>query len=346
MSAEARLLRLWYGPAWRTAALWPLEGLYRLVTGLRASAYRAGVLRREDAGAPVVVVGNLTVGGTGKTPVASWLAGELNARGVATAVVLRGYGGRHQGGPLRVTQDSDPAVVGDEAVLHARRGVTRVFVAHDRVAAAHAAVAAGARLVVCDDGLQHLRLARQFEIVVIDAGRGLGNGHLLPAGPLREPRSRLATIDAIVLTDRGRTERAADLPSTRVFDARLRPGDAVNIASGARRPLASFRDTAVNAIAGIGHPEAFFASLRAAGLTVEARPLPDHAALDATTLAWARDATVLMTEKDAVKCRSFARPDWWYVDLEVAIEPPAAAELIARVLDASGLMRDAGGRLG
>jgi tetraacyldisaccharide 4'-kinase len=347
MSAEGRLLRLWYGPAWRTVALWPLEALYRFVIGLRRSAYRAGVLSREDAGAPVVIVGNLTVGGTGKTPVASWLASELRARGVATGVVLRGYGGRHDGGPLRVTQDSDPAVVGDEAVLHSRRGADPVFVGRDRVAAARAAVAAGARLVVCDDGLQHLRLARQFEIVVVDAGRGLGNGHLLPAGPLREPRRRLETVDAIVVTDRGGPDGTAAAFGTRAVRARLRPGQAVNLTSGARRPLASFRGTLLHAVAGIGHTEAFFASLRSAGLAIEARPYPDHAVLDEATLAWARDATVLMTEKDAVKCRSFARPDWWYVDLEVAIEPPAAgAEMIVRVLDATGLARDCGGRFG
>ena len=133
------------------------------------------------------VVGNLTVGGTGKTPVASWLAGELRARGVAPAVVLRGYGGRHHGGPLQGRPRTPTRGGGRRSGAACAPRRELVFVAHDRVAAARAAVAAGARMVVCDDGLQHLRLARQFEIVVIDAGRGLGNGHLLPAGPLREP---------------------------------------------------------------------------------------------------------------------------------------------------------------
>ena len=191
MTVERRLLGLWYGPAWRTVALWPLEALYRLIVGLRRRAYRSGLLAREDAGAPVVVVGNLSVGGTGKTPIASWLASALRARGLVTAVVLRGYGGRHTGTPLRVTPDTDPAIAGDEAVLHAQRGAELVFVARDRVQAARAAVAAGAQFVVSDDGLQHLRLARQYEIAVVDAARGLGNGHVLPAGPLREPGSRL-----------------------------------------------------------------------------------------------------------------------------------------------------------
>ncbi len=136
MTVERRLLGLWYGPAWRTVALWPLEALYRLIVGLRRRAYRSGLLAREDAGAPVVVVGNLSVGGTGKTPIASWLASALRARGLVTAVVLRGYGGRHAGTPLRVTPDTDPAIAGDEAVLHAQRGAELVFVGRDRVQAA------------------------------------------------------------------------------------------------------------------------------------------------------------------------------------------------------------------
>jgi tetraacyldisaccharide 4'-kinase len=348
MSVESRLLRLWYGPAWRTVALWPLEGVYRLVTALRRAAYRVGLLPRHSVGSPVVVVGNLTVGGTGKTPVAAWLAAQLRARGLRTAVILRGYGGRHDGAPLRVTHDSDPAIVGDEAVLHARRGADLVFVGRDRVAAARAAAAAGAQVVVCDDGLQHLRLVRQFEIAVVDAARGLGNGHLLPAGPLREPRSRLATVDAVVLADRGANAAATMTCSMpRAVHARLRLGAAVNLQSGARRALDSFRGETLKAVAGIGHPDAFFSALRSAGLTIEARAFPDHAPLDGAAMSWTGVATVLMTEKDAVKCRSFARPAWWYVDLELGIEPASAArELLVRVLDAAGLAHVSGERLG
>lgn len=337
MTVEARLLELWYGPAWRTLALWPLEALYRLATGLRRRAYRSGLLASEDAGAPVAVVGNLSVGGTGKTPLASWLAGELLARGLATAVVLRGYGGRHSGAPMRVTADTDPGLAGDEAVLHARRGTPLVFVARDRVAAARAAVAAGAQFVVSDDGLQHLRLRRQFEIAVVDGARGLGNGHMLPAGPLREAPRRLAEVDAVVVTERG--ERSAvglGCYGSHAIRVRLRAGAAVNLVDGRRRTLAEFRGARLLAVAGIGNPEAFFAALRAAGLDITAHALSDHAVLDAASLGPTRDATVLMTEKDAVKCRRFARPEWWFVDLEVAFDPPsAAAGLVARVLESA-----------
>jgi len=348
MILERRLLGLWYGPAWRTVALWPLEGLYRLVVWSRRAAYRSGFLERTDAGAPVVVVGNLTVGGTGKTPIASWLAAELRARGHVVAVVLRGYGGRHAGAPLEVTRDTDPAIAGDEAVLHAHRGAQLVFVGSDRTAAARAAVAAGAQIVVSDDGLQHLRLARQYEIVVIDAKRGLGNGHLLPAGPLREPGRRLAAVDAIVVTDRGNSGQV-DVASfgSRAIRARLILGRAVNLVDGSRRALADFRGQRVHAIAGVGHPAAYFAALHAAGLDIDAQALPDHAVIDQQSLGWARDATVLMTEKDAVKCLRFARPGWWYVDLEVAFEPPSvAAELVAQVLAATRRNPVGGGRVG
>ena len=348
MSLERRLLGLWYGPAWRTAALWPLEALYGLVVRSRRAAYQNGLLEREDAGAPVVVVGNLTVGGTGKTPIASWLAAELRARGHVVAVVLRGYGGRQTGAPLQVTRGSDPAIAGDEAVLHAHRGAELVFVGSDRTAAARAAVAAGAQIVVCDDGLQHLRLARQYEIAVIDAERGLGNGHLLPAGPLREPGRRLATVDAIVVTDRGSSgESGAARFGPRAVRARLIPGMAVNLVDGSRRELADFRGQRVHAIAGVGHPDAYFRALRAVGLDIDAQALPDHAVIDRASLDWARDATVLMTEKDAVKCQGFARPGWWYVDLDVAFEPPSAAgELVAQVLAAARRNPVGGGPVG
>jgi tetraacyldisaccharide 4'-kinase len=337
MTVEARLLELWYGPAWRTAALGPLEAIYRVATGLRRRAYGTGLVVSEDVGAPVAVVGNLSVGGTGKTPIASWLAGELREAGLTTAVVLRGYGGRHAGAPLRVTSDTDPRLVGDEAVLHARRGASLVFVARDRVAAARAAVAAGAQFVVSDDGLQHLRLRRRFEIAVVDGARGLGNGHLLPAGPLRESPCRLAEVDAVVVTERGETPAVAiGRYGSHAIRVRLRPGAAVNLIDGRRRDLAQFRGEPLLAVAGIGHPEAYFSALRAQGLDITARALPDHAVLDAASLGAAGDATVLMTEKDAVKCRRFARPHWWFVDLEVAFEPPsAAAGLVARVLEAA-----------
>jgi tetraacyldisaccharide 4'-kinase len=340
MRLDARLQRLWYGPAGRSLPLWPLELVFRELVALKSALYRVGLLRAQRMPVPVVVVGNITVGGTGKTPVAAWLAKQLTLRGHKVGVLLRGYGGDHEGEALVVTAEDDPVVVGDEALLHASRGTHVVVIDTDRVAAANLAVAMGADVLVCDDGLQHVRLARDVEIAVVDASRGLGNGHLLPSGPLREPASRLEQVDAVVLTDRGGDPAAGDRLNLRAplrVEARLRLGDAVNLVTGERRRLESFAGAPVHAVAGIGHPDAFFSALGAAGLTVTRHALRDHARLDPAALPFAADATVLMTEKDAVKCGRYAQPGWWWVELDVSIERKAAEELLALVLERTGL---------
>jgi tetraacyldisaccharide 4'-kinase len=339
MSLDARLQRVWYGPAWRSLPLWPLSLVYRLVVCVRTFLRRAGVLPTLHVDVPVVVVGNLTVGGTGKTPVAAWLAQQLRLRGRRVGVVLRGYGGSHRGAPRVVTARDSAVEAGDEAVLHARRGAHVVVIGADRVAAARLAHVRGAELIVCDDGLQHTRLARDCEIVVIDGARGLGNGWLLPAGPLREPGSRLDSVHAAVISMRDGSPRTLpELHGPLQVEARFVSGAAVNLLSAERRPLSDFRQSSgLYAVAGIGHPEAFFASLRSAGLEPHAVTLADHAALDPAALPFPADATVLMTEKDAVKCAAYARPGWWWVELEVNIDRDAAAALLAIVLERTGL---------
>lgn len=338
MNAGAALQRLWYGPRWRSVPLWPLAWLFRAAVAARRWLYRVGVLRAQRVAVPVVVVGNLTVGGTGKTPVAGWLARALALRGHRVGVVLRGYGGSASGAVQVVTPASDPREVGDEAVLHALSGPHVVVAGADRVAAAQCAVAEGAEIVVCDDGLQHLRLARDYEIAVVDARRGLGNGQLLPAGPLREPAGRLESVDAVVFTQRGApVEPACRVRWPFTVSARLAVGDAVNLSTGERRVLGAFRGAVVHAVAGIGHPAAFFDALRSAGLEVVGHALPDHAALDPGRLPFPPGATVLMTAKDAVKCRSFAGADWWFVELGVHLERTAANDWLAQILERVGL---------
>ena len=338
MSLEAAAQRLWYGPRWKSLPLWPLGWLFRAVVGLRVGLYRLGLLQAQHVAVPVVVVGNVTVGGTGKTPVAAWLARQLALRGHRVGVVLRGYGGRALDPPRLVTADSDPADVGDEAVLHALRRPQAVVVGADRVAAARRAAEQGAEIIVCDDGLQHLRLARDVEIAVVDATRGLGNRLMLPAGPLREPPGRLERVNAVVFTQRGEpVTPGMTVRKPLTLTMRLSLGDAVNLRTGERRALDRFRGRTLNAVAGIGNPGAFFAGLLAAGLRVEPHALADHAALDPAALPFPGSATVLMTEKDAVKCRSFAGADWWFVELGVSLERAAAGELLALVLERAGL---------
>jgi tetraacyldisaccharide 4'-kinase len=346
MNVAAALERLWYGTRLRAWPLLPLAALYAFAIALRRVLYAIGLLRQRRVEAPVVVVGNVTVGGTGKTPVAAWLARELGLRGHRVGVVLRGYGGSWSGPPRVVEANDDPLAVGDEALLHARRGPHVVVIGADRVGAAGIAIGRGADVVVCDDGLQHLRLARDVEIAVVDADRGVGNGWMLPAGPLREPASRLEHVDAVVVTRRGGAgERAPRLRGPWTVEARLRPGAAVNLLSGERRELDAFRGRPLHALAAIGNPGQFFAALAALGLEFEAHALADHAAPDPGALPFPDGSTVLMTEKDAVKCAGYAQAGWWYVELEVELERTAARDFVALVLERTGLT-GAGVKLG
>jgi tetraacyldisaccharide 4'-kinase len=325
---------LWYGPARRTWPLWPLEAVFRTLVATKTSLYRRATLRSHRVPVPVVVVGNLSVGGTGKTPVVAWLARRLREKGIRAAIVLRGYRGTHTGAPLLVDAGKDAAIVGDEAVLHALKGADIVIVGRDRVLAAQKAVQAGADVVICDDGLQHLRLARTCEIAVVDPVVRFGNGHLLPAGPLREPASRLATVQAVVEVCRDAQRPPTDSSVTPlVCRASFRLGDAVNLVSGERRPLATFANARVRAVAGVGRPQAFFAALRRAGLDLEECALSDHANGDELAAALADASTALMTEKDAVKCRGSAQPGWWYVELELEFAPHHDERLLAVVLE-------------
>jgi tetraacyldisaccharide 4'-kinase len=314
MSALAdRLLPAWYGnappPAWARA----LEPLYRGVISMRRAAYRRGWLTSGHPGCPVVIVGNLTVGGAGKTPLVIRIVQLLVEQGRAPAIVSRGYGGAEPRRPHRVTADDAASFSGDEPLLLAAATGRPVWVCRDRLAAARAAVAAGADIVVADDGLQHYRLRRDLEIVVIDGARGLGNGRCLPAGPLREPPARLAEAGLVVCNGAGACPPGALL-------MRLAGDEAVRLDGAGRRRLSTFAPGPVHAIAGIGNPGRFFAALEGQGLAVIPHPLPDHAPVPQSWLAPGDGLPVLMTSKDAARCRHEpAAAGCW--------EVPVAAEL-------------------
>jgi tetraacyldisaccharide 4'-kinase len=327
---EACLQRLWYGDAarWLSSLLLPLAAVFGLAAAARRAAYRRGVFQTQRLSRPIVVVGNITVGGVGKTPFIIWLANRLAARGVRVGVVLRGYGGRSETWPREVASSTPADEVGDEAVLIATRTPAIVVAGPDRVAAARRAIDLGAQIVLSDDGLQHYRLGRDREIAVVDAQRGLGNGRLLPAGPLREPPARLDAVDLVVHTRRGSAGETR-LPGRSVIAvAALR--EAYSLEDGQTRALGAFAGRRVHAIAAIGNPQAFFEALAGAGLDVDARPLPDHAALTPADVAFADDAPVLMTEKDAVKCRGFAdRRRLWAVRQELELDAADSASVDA-----------------
>lgn len=324
---------MWYGtrrPGW----LAPFSFLYGAVMAVRNGLYRIGLRHRFRVAAPVVVVGNLTVGGTGKTPLVAWLASQLAAFGMRVAIVSRGYGGRARG-VTRVTLHSRASEVGDEPLLLARRSQATVFVGRDRVAAAKAAVADRADLIICDDGLQHLALKRDCEIVLIDGQRGFGNGALLPRGPLRERPGRLRRVNAVVVNG-AVTRPGFQLPKlvqSTAFSMNLRPGDAFPVSGGASlRSLASFRSTKVHAVAAIGNPQRFFDMLRAAGITIDEHPMPDHHPFKASDLKFNDDLPILMTEKDAVKCAAFADERCWFVPVTAEFSEAQARQLIDLVL--------------
>jgi tetraacyldisaccharide 4'-kinase len=302
----------WYGKPSPNLLLRPLEAVFRQAVELRQRAYREGRKKVEKLPVPVIVVGNLTVGGTGKTPLTLWLAGFLKARGFRPGIVSRGYGGAAQKRPLAVTPDTDPREAGDEPVLIAQRTGCPVYVFRRRAEAGRALLAeTDCDLVIADDGLQHYALARDVEIAVIDGSRGFGNGHCLPAGPLREPPGRLQSVNLVVYSG----EAPAD-----GFGMVLDGGEAVSLLDETRRrPLASFSSQPLYAMAGIGNPERFFAHLRSFGLTFEAREFPDHHTYGQEDLLFAGAAPLLMTEKDAVKCRAFAGPEHWHVPVEARL---------------------------
>ncbi|BFI95764.1 MAG: tetraacyldisaccharide 4'-kinase [Rhodanobacter sp.] len=321
MALADALVEAWYGKRRSPWWAWPLAGLYGALTALRRGLYRIGVLPSVRLPVPVVVVGNLTAGGTGKTPLVIALADALHARGLRPGVVSRGHGGKRRE-PVLLGDTPEPSEVGDEPCLIRACGVP-VAVGRDRPAAAQLLLAQGCDVLIADDGLQHYRLARDVEICVIDGARRFGNGRLLPAGPLREPLRRLANVDLRVCN--------GDAPRADEYPMRLVGGDAVTLDGAHRRPLADFAGRRVHAVAAIGHPARFFASLRAAGIEAIEHAFADHHAFAAAELDFGDDLPVLMTDKDAVKCRGFAQPSWWRVPVRAELPVVFFDAVVARL---------------
>lgn len=316
-------MKHWYRRGAIAWLLWPASVVFGFLVFLRRVLYRVRVLGDSHPGIPVIVVGNLTAGGTGKTPLVLWIAEFLKGKGWSPAIVSRGYGGAGDA-PRAATIASEPEEAGDEAIVLARRSGCPVWVGADR-----AKVIATLRLrhpevdvVILDDGLQHYRLRRDVEIAVVDA-RGFGNGFLLPAGPLREPAGRLSSVDAVV---------SHDNPGLQGFRMSLE-GSLLHRMTDARdrRPAQSFGQQKVHAVAGIGNPSRFFLHLGKLGLRVMPHPFPDHHRFVPEDLAFADDAEVLMTEKDAVKLRRYARANWWVLPVSAQLDPAFGDWLLGKL---------------
>lgn len=330
-SAASWLERQWYAPTPAGALLAPLGWAFGAAAGARRALYARGWLRAQRLPVPVIVVGNVTVGGSGKTPLAIHLAAALRAAGRRPGVVSRGYGAR-AGHPRAVDAAGDARDYGDEPLLIARRTGCPVWVGHDRAAVARALLEARPEcdVVLADDGLQHYRLARDVEIAVVDGARQLGNGRLLPAGPLREPAARLDAVDAVVVNGEG------PAPATRapVFRMRLVPGRLYNVRDPRRTAAAAELAAAgaVHAAAGIGNPARFFATLAALGIDAVPHAFPDHHAFSPADLALPAARAIVVTEKDALKCASFADGRLWALPVDAELD----RDLLPLVLATAG----------
>ncbi len=305
---------IWYKDAFLGILLLPLAYAFSDIVRLRRFLYRQGVLKSHKLPVPVIVVGNITVGGTGKTPLIIWLAEMLKNSGYTPGIIIRGYGGQSETWPQVVNQNSDVDKVGDEALLIAKQTHLPLVAGPLRVDAGKKLLAEfDCNVVLSDDGLQHYKLNRDIEIAVIDGERRFGNGYCLPAGPLREPIGRLATVDFVVVNG----EKYAD----HEFSMQLVGDKVVNLKSGEQKPLLEFRGIECHALAGIGNPERFFKLLETHGMTCMTHSFPDHFAFTRDDIDFGDNKPVLMTEKDAVKCTRFAAENHWYLAVTAVPEP-------------------------
>lgn len=330
-SLSLTLGRAWYrNPSW-LRLLRPLSRFYGLAVRWRRARFLADPARSYRSTALIVIVGNITVGGTGKTPLTLALAQVLQKHGVSLAIVSRGHGGNSKQYPLEVTPDMDPALCGDEPLIYARRAGCPVVVDPQRARGVQLLEQKYApRLILSDDGLQHYALQRDVEIVVLDGQRGLGNGLLLPQGPLREEAGRL--LDADLLVSNGEPLVAFPTGDKPLYTLQVRPGQLYNLSTGESLDIATFRTRhpgKVHAVAGIGNPARFFSTLTQEGFAIISHVFNDHHRFRAGDLAFDDGLPILMTEKDAVKCSSFASPRFWYLSVDAVLPP----ELLPALLD-------------
>jgi tetraacyldisaccharide 4'-kinase len=327
----------WLQKQWFSYTCWhilliPLSWLFGLISWVRKSLYKHGWLKSYRLTVPVIIVGNINVGGTGKTPLVIWLAEQLKIAGYKPGIISRGYGGTAKD-IQAVLPNSNPQEVGDEPVLIAKHSNCPVFVSPNRVAAGQALLKAHpeCNIVISDDGLQHYRLQRDVEIAVLDGAKGFGNGALLPVGPLREPISRLSSVDALVSNGKA-THKSLAKNSTEISfsEMQLESGLFYNlIDNNLKCDAQSFANQQVLAVAGIGNPERFFQQLQSLGLNFKSLALPDHHKFQSSDFNQVSADIIVMTEKDAVKCDSIAQPNYWVLPVFAVI----SGELIHVVLN-------------
>lgn len=306
--------KIWYQRHILSYLLLPFTGIYYIIISIRKCLYKYGIKKITKPKVPIIIVGNITVGGTGKTPFVIWLAEYLQQQGMRPGIVSRGYGGGNITYPHLVSIDDSAMHVGDEPLLLARRTKCPVVIDPNRVnAAQHLLQQTNCNIIISDDGLQHYALGRDLEIVITDSQRRLGNGFLLPAGPLRESKKRLKTVDMIIANG---------------AEMQLIAAKSCNLAQpNLTQNLLEFSGKKVHAVAAIGNPDRFFEMLQTHGLKITAHPFPDHHMFTTSDLDFADNMPVIMTEKDAVKCQNIAKENWWYVPVDATISEPTIQKL-------------------
>lgn len=327
--------RLWYGksrPLWFLA---PLSWLYLAISSSRRR--KAWQTMGSALPAPVVVIGNITAGGTGKSPLTGWLVAELQAAGWQPVIISRGYGGTSSQYPLLVDANTDPAIAGDEPVMLARSTQCPVVVDPQRRRGATWALEQKlGNILVCDDGLQHYLLPRDIELAVFDGVRGIGNGAIIPVGPLREPVSRLSSVDYVVVNGGEAVpgESSSDFQGvehSQIHAMALEPTSLIHVKTGETRPVSDLRGQPVRAVAGIGNPGRFFDTLRDLGAQVEEAPFSDHHGFKASDLKTSAGQWLLMTSKDAVKCQSIAPDNAWALSVQARLSQNFSVQIMSDI---------------
>jgi len=314
--------KFWEKRNWFAYCLSPLAFIFQTIAAIQK------IKKVTRLKIPIIVVGNITVGGTGKTPLVIWLANFLRQQGFNPGIISRGYAGKAPYYPYSVTPTSNPIHTGDEALLLAQRTYCPVVIDPNRVAAAKKILADNnCNIIISDDGLQHYKLGRDIEIIVIDGEGRFGNGFCLPAGPLREPLTRLKEVDFIVTNGQ---------PQQNEYGMQLMPGKFQQLKNQTiSYPLEYFKNKTVHAVAGIGNPQRFFKLLKAMGLTIIEHPFPDHYLFKKEDFNFSKHETIVMTEKDAVICRDFAGENYWYLPVEATINKELGINLLEKIKNAT-----------
>jgi tetraacyldisaccharide 4'-kinase len=312
--------------------LLPFTLLFWLISAIRRGCYSLGLLTQVNLTVPVIVVGNISVGGNGKTPVVLWLIDQCQLLGLTVGVISRGYGGKAAQYPLILNNETTTAQAGDEPVMIYQRSKVAIAVGGDRVASAKQLIKQGCNIIISDDGLQHYRLGRAVELAIVDGQRGFGNGLLMPAGPLREALWRLTTVDHVIVNGDSRINH---LQALKAIKMNLTATYVVNVCSGEQVDVKAFteQNSQVNAIAGIGAPQRFFDTLNRYKIKLaQQQAFADHYHFQAQDLAhFANDMPLLMTEKDAVKCHGFAEKNWWYLRVDAQFNAEQVADLLTQI---------------